>query len=84
MRTTALTLIVALAALTGCQSTQPPPLDPGPPNYQRFNAQRYDPFPEPDTAPEIVGARGREYDRPIAQPSRARWDPRTWFERSRH
>jgi hypothetical protein len=81
MRNATWTVILAMAVLSGCRSTQTPTLDPGPLAYQRYNAQRYDPFPEPDTAPEIVGARGREYDRPVAQPSRARWDPRTWVQR---
>jgi hypothetical protein len=77
---TFLTVTLLLSA-AGCRSTQTPAIDPGPAAYQRYDAQRYDPLPEPDTAPEIVGARGREYDRPIAQPSRARWDPRTWVQR---
>jgi hypothetical protein len=82
MRTAVLTcVLVAAAGLCGCRSTQTPTLDPGPLAAQRYDAQRYDPLPEPDTAPEIVGARGREYDRPVAQPSRARWNPRTWMKR---
>jgi hypothetical protein len=77
-------LVVAVCA-AGCRSVAPPTLAPqGDAAYQQYNAQRFDPLPEPDSAPEIVGARGREYERPIAAPSRARWDPRTWVRRFGH
>jgi hypothetical protein len=79
-----LTTVVAvgLIGLAGCRSVATPTLAPqGDTAYQQYNAQRYDPFPEPDSAPEIVGARGREYEKPISSPSRARWDPRTWVRR---
>ena len=75
-------LLAALGGtmITGCQSIATPTLyPPGTVQQQQFNAQRFDPFPEPDTAPEIVGARGREYSKPVAEPSRARWNPTTWF-----
>ena len=63
---------VALVGLAGCRSVATPTLAPqGDTAYQQYNAQRYDPFPEPDTAPEIVGARGREYEKPISSPSRS-------------
>jgi hypothetical protein len=75
-------LSLTFAVLVGCRSVEPPTLAPrGDVATQRFEAQRFDPLPEPDVAPEIVGGRGREYDRPVAQPSRARWDPRTWVRR---
>jgi hypothetical protein len=74
--------ILSIATLAGCASIEPPMLAPrGDAAMQRFEAQRFDPLPEPDVGPEIVGARGREYERPVAQPSRARWDPRTWVRR---
>jgi hypothetical protein len=75
-------LIVSALLAGGCRSVQPPSFyPPGSAAQQQYEAQRFDPLPEPDTAPEIVGARGREYERPVAQPSRARWDPRTWVQR---
>jgi hypothetical protein len=75
-------LSLASLFLAGCRSVEPPTLYPqGTVRQQQYDAQRFDPLPEPDTAPEIVGARGREYERPVAQPSRARWDPRTWVQR---
>ena len=74
-------LLAGLAA-SGCRSVAPPTLYPqGTVEQQQYNAQRFDPYPEPDTAPEIVGARGRENEFPVAQPSRSRWDPRTWVQR---
>ena len=74
--------IVAVALLAGCRSVAMPTLYPqGSVAEQQYNAQRFDPQPEPDTAPTIVGGRGRESEFPVAQPSRSRWDPRTWVQR---
>ena len=74
--------ILSAVLLSGCQSVEPPSLYPrGTVSQQQYDAQRFDPYPEPDTAPEIVGARGRENEYPVAQPSRSRWDPRTWVQR---
>jgi hypothetical protein len=83
LRTSALRAIILTGLLlAGCRSVAMPTLyAPGSVQQQQYEAQRFDPLPEPDTAPEIVGARGREYERPVAQPSRARWDPRTWVRR---
>jgi hypothetical protein len=75
-------VLVCGLGLAGCRNIATPTLAPqGDTAYQQYNAQRFDPLPEPDTAPEIVGARGREYEKPISLPSRARWDPRTWVRR---
>jgi hypothetical protein len=75
-------LTLATVCLAGCRSVEPPTLAPrGDVATQRFEAQRFDPLPETNVGPEIVGARGREYDRQVAEPSRARWDPRTWVRR---
>lgn len=77
--------VIASFGATGCRSVEMPTLYPkGTVQQQRYDAQRFDPLPEPDTAPEIVGARGREQQFPVAQPSRARWDPRTWVQRWSH
>ena len=74
-----LTILVGTTVI-GCRSIALPSLWPqGSVQQQQFEAQRFNPMPEPDTAPAIVGASGREYERPVAEPSRARWDPRTWF-----
>lgn len=49
---------------------------PGPAAYQRRKAERFDPFPDNDAGPAIVGARPREFDKPLAEPNRARWTRR--------
>jgi hypothetical protein len=73
--------ILASVILAGCQSVETPRVDPGPPEYQQYTMERYDPYPTTDSAPEIVGARPREYLTPVPEPRRSRWDPRNWFPR---
>jgi hypothetical protein len=75
---TALCLSVA-----GCRTTEVPSLccPPGPVDYQQQKAQRFDPYAEPGIAPFADGTRPRDYQNPVAEPSRARWDPRTWVRR---
>lgn len=76
----ALCAVMVLAA-SGCSSqtiARPNWLNPGPAAYQQGRAHRFDPYPENDTGPAIAGGRPMEYDRPPAEPSRARWLP-SWF-----
>ncbi|MBX3411888.1 MAG: membrane or secreted protein [Pirellulales bacterium] len=56
-------------------------LNPPSEQQQRATAQRFDPYPENDTGPPILGGRPLGYREPIAEPSRARWNPSTWFNR---
>lgn len=79
--TTVLLLWTLLAA--GCAATEERPqfYQTRTIEEQRANAQRFDPYPEPEVGPNITGTRPRDYARPVAEPSRARWDPRTWFSR---
>jgi len=51
---------------------------PGPAPYQQRQAERFDPYAEKETGPEIVGARPRDYQKPPSEPSRARWMPWNW------
>ena len=82
MRKSLALFVLIVVAAAGCQSTGTPNwYDPGSTEYQQSSAQRFDPYPEPDTGPEIMGGRPREYAQPIAEPSRARWNPRTWGNR---
>ena len=75
-------LAASLMALLGCPSVATPRVvETRPSEVQRADAQRFDPFPEDDTGPEIEGGRPREYETPIAEPSRARWNPFTWGQR---
>lgn len=64
-----LALLAALAlALTGCPTIRMPQLaNPGSAGYQRYNALQFDPYPLDDVAPNVVGARPREYARPIPE-----------------
>ncbi len=75
----------------GCRGTGPPNWShPGPAEYQQRQAQMFDPYPETEPGPEIVGARPMEYDKPAAEvlrvqppldPMRSRWLPWNWWRR---
>jgi hypothetical protein len=84
MRQARVFLLASLAflAAAGCQSVAPPNIyDPGPLDYQRSSAQRFDPYTDQEIGPDVVGGRPRDFDKPIAEPSRARWNPFTWANR---
>jgi hypothetical protein len=67
------------AALAGCKGTAGPCwLHPGSAQTQQARALRYDPYPENEPGPPMLGARPREYDRPPPEPSRARWYLGNW------
>lgn len=51
---------------------------PGSADVQQRRAQRFDPFPEPDTGPEMVGARPREFQIPESEVDRARRTRPLW------
>jgi hypothetical protein len=81
MKTVAAALLLVVASLlsTGCQSlARPNWFSPGPAPYQQSRAQRFDPYPENEPGPEVVGARPRSYQHPLPEPSRARWVPWQW------
>ena len=67
--------ILALSLpLAGCSSAvrQPRLLHPGPAGYQRNNATQFDPYPQNDVGPEIVGGRPLGYQKPPDEVTRAR------------
>lgn len=70
-------LLAALVSLGGCSSPsgQTNLFCPGTASYQQRRAERFDPYAERESGPEIVGARPREYQRPLSEPNRARWLP---------
>ncbi len=70
--------LVLMLAASGCVSP-PRLLQPGSAAYQQQKAERFDPYAENDIAPAIVGARPREYDKPLAEPARARWQIRNSY-----
>jgi hypothetical protein len=90
-RKVVLLLCVSFVATAGCQGFGGLF---GPPEYRRQVAeqerqfsQEYDPYPYPDTAPEVIGGRPRDFQKPYPQPRRDqpdRWErsafnPRNWF-----
>lgn len=71
-------LLIAVGT-SGCKSTAGPCwLHPGPAQTQQNRALRYDPYPENETGPAMVGARPREYQKPPPEASRARWFLGRW------
>ncbi|MEX1223187.1 MAG: hypothetical protein WEA31_01450 [Pirellulales bacterium] len=63
-----------LIGLLGCANVQGP-LGRVPRSYeyeQRY-IQRFDPYPENDVGPALVGARPPGFDAQLAEPARARW-----------
>jgi hypothetical protein len=74
--------VVASAASAGCVSDAPPHLAPSDQmDYLQGSAQRFDPYTDQEIGPPVAGGRPREFDKPIAEPSRARWNPFTWASR---
>lgn len=68
----------AAAALSGCQSTKFPTFGrgQGSSRYQRYEAQRFDPYPDTDISNNSIktdGMRPRDFVDPPAEPTRARW-----------
>jgi hypothetical protein len=64
--------IVVLTALSanGCYSPYmrwPDLYQPGTANQQRAVAEKFDPYPSPDTGPEVVGGRPLGYQRPLTE-----------------
>jgi hypothetical protein len=76
------------AGLAGCSTLERPNwFHPGPAQYQQAQAEQFDPYPENDTGPAIVGARPLSYDKPGPEVSRvqpplnplqSRWMPWNW------
>jgi hypothetical protein len=48
--------------------------NPGPAKYQQQRAQRFDPYPDNDIGPPVIGGRPPEFSRPPAETTRARWN----------
>jgi hypothetical protein len=68
--------LLALAMCVGCapevERLRQSIAHPGPVAYQRGQAIQHDPYPLDDVGPEVVGARPREYQRPLNEVERAR------------
>jgi hypothetical protein len=71
--------VLILTALGGCSTTACPCLcHPGSAQVQQARALRYDPYPENESGPAMVGVRPREYEKPPPETSRARWTLGKW------
>jgi hypothetical protein len=69
-------LLVCVAA--GCARDErdfgtPRVFGPGTAQQQQTRAIRYDPYPENEPGPKLTGVRPREYDKPIPEVDRSRW-----------
>ena len=90
---TLLTTAALATVVAGCRNLAPPNFAyPGTAEYQQSMAQRFDPYPENESGPAIVGARPMEYEKPPAEvlrvqppvdPLRSRWLPWNWGRRDR-
>ncbi len=70
-----LVVLVLVSPLVGCQGMRRPQwFNPGPIDYQRQQAQRFDPYPDQDVGPRMEGTRPPGYQQQGAEPTRARWN----------
>ena len=70
---------VLLVAGTGCQNLARPNLScPGTAESQQARAIQFDPYPENEPGPKVVGGRPMDYEKPPAEVFRARWLPWNW------
>lgn len=63
-----------LAQLSACSPTirYPRLASPGTAPLQRYNAEQFDPYPQNDMGPEIVGGRPLDYAVPVSEVNRSR------------
>jgi hypothetical protein len=71
--------LLITTALVGCKGTVGPAwAHPGSARAQQTQALRYDPYPENESGPPMVGVRPREYEKPPSEASRSRWFLGKW------
>jgi hypothetical protein len=67
-------VLVAAGMLAGCRDISGPNwTHPGTTEEQRAWAERYNPYPETNIGPDVVGGRPREFQNQISEPARSRW-----------
>jgi len=73
--------LLVLGMIVGCQNQKgeqtvalPSLTHPRSAEIQQKRALRYDPYPETNVGPEMVGVRPRGYEDPPAEASRSRWE----------
>lgn len=75
-----LLLLLIVAGQMGCTGmARPRWFHPGNAESQRAQAQRFDPYPEQDIAPEDPGVRPHGFEQGYPEPERARWWERLGF-----
>ncbi len=63
--------MIALASCSGCADIAAPRVfHPGSEEYQQARAQRFDPYPMTDVAPEVAGGRPLQYIKPAPENER--------------
>jgi hypothetical protein len=68
-----------LFGVPGCRSMQGPNLlHPGSTDEQLRQAKRYNPYPETDMGASTTNVCPRGFEKPVAEPSRARWQLNGW------
>ncbi len=65
-------ILLLIGGLTGCRSSRSPFRPPGTIKKQQFNATVFDPYADNDIAPEVVGGRPKDFQKPLSEPDRSR------------
>lgn len=73
-------MIVALllAGLSGCRSDGRLLPPAGTAQKQRFNATVFDPYADSELGPEVVGARPKDYQKPLSDSDKSRLFEKVW------
>jgi len=81
LRLAVLPALLAIS-LSGCRTLALPDWHhPGTAQYQQGIAEQFDPYPENEPAPAVVGGRPLSYEKPPPEVRRARWLPWNWHWR---
>ncbi len=64
-------LLATVPHLFACSLATPQLRSPGSLMDQRFRAVMYDPYADVDVAPEVVGGRPKDFQRPLSQADRS-------------
>ena len=70
-------ILLLMTPLCGCAGYASPRIShPGGASLQQSRAVAFDPYPDPDAGPEVVGGRPLAYDQPVPAAVQAqRWQP---------
>ena len=73
--------ILLLVGTASCRSARFNQGGPGSVQRQQYNATLHDPYADNDAGPEIVGARPRAFNKPLAEPVRSPLLRDMWWSR---